>query len=161
MRNPDVQGIAEGWTTRLPETVGGNAHATIRQWLIKGKFHPFWNHWVVNVSHLRDMPGLAPARKDHPDNTHEFVIFALDPGKDGNNVYDPDKLSYPLPWLKPIDCVVQFQAKSDAHAADICDVAAKVICAGKASPDSDFREFWKQTIPATAACDRHPEREMQ
>ena len=165
MRKPDLESdVAQAWELKIPEIKeNGDRHSTIRQWMIRGReFHPFWDTWVITMGHLRDVEGLDDAVKDSPEFTHEFMIFALDP-KDPKKYfeYDPDNLPFPIPFLRPIDVCVQFQCENDAEASSICDVAVKVMVAGKASPDSDFRSFWKQLIPATAKCGKHPEKKPQ
>lgn len=164
MRKPDLVGTGEAWLCPIPGDTrpDGEKHATIRHWLVKGPYHPFWNHWVVMVLHLRDLPGMEKAHKDSDEMTHEFMIMALNPGQpDKMKVYDADNLPYPIPYLRPLDCVVQFTCDSDAKAVDICDMAVKAIMAGQGSPDADFHSYWKQVIPATAACDKHAETKLQ
>lgn len=117
---------------------------------------------MATIVHLRPQNGLPPAKKESDDVTHEFMIFGLDPGDPKKfTQYDPDNLPFPLPFLKPIDVVVQFACESDAKAADICDSAVRAILSGIASPDQDFRSFWERTIKATAACGKHPEKNVQ
>lgn len=160
MRNPDLDGAAQAWDCNgLREANDKKPHGCISQWLVKGKFHAFWDHWSITVCHLRDVEGLPPAHKDSPDETHEFLIVALNPGDDANNrkVYDPDDLPEPLPFLMPPDCAVRFKSKSDAQATSICEAAVKMIVAGDISPDSDYRRFWKELILKTAECEKHPE----
>lgn len=172
MRAPDMTGKqgpfnrtpTQAWKCPIdPKRQDGSLHATICHWIVKGGFHSFWNTWQITVVHLRDLPGLPPAQKEFLDATHEFMIVALDPGKDVKTMinYDPDKLPYPTPMLQPIDVAVQFHCHSDAQAADIGDIAAKAIMAGYASPDCDYRDWWNKTIPATASCEKHPEQGMQ
>lgn len=179
VRKPDLTGTAneivklwvqdgsracQAWNCEIPETKkNGDAHSALRQWVVKGPFHPFWNTWIVTVLHLRDLPGLQPSTKTSPEMTHEFIMFALNPGKDqfSPTVYDPDDLPFPLPYLQPIDVTCQVECKSDAHAVDLCDLAVKIIMDGHATPDQDFRPFWERTLPATAKCDKHSEQGLQ
>lgn len=163
MRKPDLSGHAQAWIAPIPEkNPDGSLHATIRHWLVKGGFHAFWDHWIVSVVHLREEPGLSKPHKSAANMTHEFMIFVLDPGQEkAMRDYDPDNLPSPLPYLTPIDCAVQFEARSDAHALEICDLAVKDIIAGNASPDQDYRSYWQKVIPATAACRKHKGDELQ
>lgn len=164
MRQPDFKSAnndIEAWRCPLE---GGEPHGTVALFLLKSrKFHPFWDHWAIGLLHLRDIPGLPPAVKDNPDQTHEFMILALNPGENINNrtVYDADNLPQPLPWLKPVDVTVRFKCENDAKAQDICEQAVKLIVAGRASPDQDYRTFWKEVIAATVNCDKHPDRTTQ
>ncbi len=34
--------------------------------------HPIWSYWMVALVHLRDIPGVPPARKHYPDAEFEF-----------------------------------------------------------------------------------------
>ncbi len=161
MRKADLSGSGEAWALENPEKKkDGSSHGTIRSWLVRGEWHAFWNYWQVAVVHLRDSPGLEPSHKSSPEMTHEFLIFALYPGEAGaeKREYDPDDLPHPVQYMEPVDVAVQFHCSSDAQAADICDAAVKTIIAGAASPDSDFREYWEMTIPATAACGKHADK---
>lgn len=169
MRKPDLSGIGEAWIIENTQKRKDDTdHASVRNWLVKGPFHPFWNHWYVGVVHLRDLPNQSrPPSKKTPDMTHEFMIISLNPQIEGEVVkgkmrdFDPDDMPYPLPFLQPLDVVVQFKCASDAHAVDVCDAAINDIISGGSSPDSDFRGYWEKVIPATAACDKHSEKGMQ
>lgn len=160
MRAPDLKGAAEAWIMPIPnKKVNGDAHATIRHWMVRGKFHAFWNTWIVTMSHLRDTPGLDKANKSSPDMTHEFMTIALDPGMPpGFTEYDPDNIPFPIPYLKPIDCVVQFKCESDAQASDILDSCVKLMSHGLGTPDRDGQSYWEKAIPATVECSKHPEK---
>jgi hypothetical protein len=106
----------------------------------------------VFVVHLRDVDGMKAPSRTSPDMTHEFIIYSLDPGEEKEmREYDPENLPFPLPVLEPVDCAIQFKCLSDAHALQVCDNAIKEIMDGRASPDSEFRNYWAKTILSLAS----------
>jgi hypothetical protein len=164
IRKPDLSGVnCEAWKLSLvPHADRKEPHATISHWLLRGPWHMWWEYFVITLVHLRPTEGMGPPFLESPGMTHEIFIMALDPGtKDEKREYDPDNMPYPIPWLRPMDCVVQFACTSDARAVDTCEAVVRTIIAGNASPDSDWASYWERVIPATAACDKHPEKETQ
>ena len=94
-----------GWRLTLPSP-GSRAlpdhEGTVGGFLVAAPgAHPFWDHYLFMVVHLRPIPGVKPAHKRFEAATHEFMIMALDPGQ-------------PLPTL--IDVIEQFAAADDATA---------------------------------------------
>jgi hypothetical protein len=113
------------------------------------KAHPLWDHYALTMIHLRDIEGVKPPMIRVPGATHEFMIASLNPEQ-------------PLPstrwhegwhanWLTPIDVIEQFKASSDAVADRVLELAVEIIVDGRASPDQDWRPWWKQSIANTAA----------
>jgi len=144
MRKPDkenTQAKTKAW--KLP-LVSARQHAGLAHWLIQGPFHPHWNRWQLVVIHLRDVPGMPAAVKDTPNMTHEFQIVSVDPSQPE---IDPDAPSN-IKILAPPDSIVQFEATDD-EAVKVAEMAINGIVAGKVSPDSDYREWWKQSVPNT------------
>ena len=103
--------------------------------------HPIWSYWMVALVHLRDIPGVPPARKHYPDAEFEFAIASIDPD---HGIPDPDKGPWPL--LEPLDCVVQLHGVTDEQAAELCEKAVQLMVHQGISPDSDNRGWWKIAI---------------
>lgn len=114
--------------------------------------HPCWDHWLISLVHLRQIPGVKPAHLRSPEMTHELQIAALDPGQPLPAVsWHPD---VPFHLLRPIDVVEQFAASDDATAAAVLDQVVRVIVEGWASPDQDWRRWWNREIAAFARTTR-------
>ena len=163
MRNPDKQGKAgQAWIIDVKKRGGPAVDADVRTYMVKGKsFHKFWDTWIVSMIHLRDIPGMPPATLTKPNHTHEFLIMALDPGKDTKNFFNYDPDDFKANYLEPIDCCVQFECPTDVEALDLCDVAVQAIVNGQMSPDSDYASVWARMIPGTIACNKHREKKPQ
>src|SRR5690242_19959030 len=75
--------------------------------LVNGPFHPMWSWWYVSVVSLRDIEGVPPANRHYPGAEYEFLIASIDP----DYTVDVDAIeagsAQPVPFLRPIDCVVQ------------------------------------------------------
>lgn len=148
MRTPDATGTAgRGW--RVTRPAGGEKAwaATIDSWLVNVPgAHPFWSWWQVSVVHLRDLPGVPPAKRRYPDAEYEFMIVAFDP----ETPPDPDNRGGDgAKILTPIDVVEQFHGVTDEQAAGMCSRAVELILAGVTSPDQDYRAWWKACIAET------------
>ena len=123
----------------------GNDHpACLAHWLVNVKgAHPFWEHWYVALIHLRDLPGVDPAKKRYPEAEYEFIIASISPEEAPEP--DPDqKGSYPL--MTPIDVVEQFHGVSDRDAIRIAQAGIQAMMQGRISPDQDFRSMWHGLI---------------
>ena len=78
MREPDVIGnVARAWRVPKPPDAPKDQDATVAAWLIEGPFHPAWQHWLMSVVHLREIPGVKPAVKRYPEAAYEFLIASL------------------------------------------------------------------------------------
>lgn len=142
MREPDVIGnVARAWRVPKPPDAPKDQDATVAAWLIEGPFHPAWQHWLMSVVHLREIPGVKPAVKRYPEAAYEFLIASLH--ADGG--HDPDQPQGWL-WLQPLDVCEQFHGMGDGEAADMLRVFVGAVCDGIASPDSDYRRFWQQQL---------------
>jgi len=123
----------------------GPAH--IVSWLVEGPFHPVWSQWVIGAVDLREHDGVAPANKGCELVTHEIVICAIHPD---DTINPGGKSPKQWRWLTPVDFAFQFaavplaDAAADALAADVVERMVDVICAGKMSPDSDYRRRWQR-----------------
>lgn len=105
--------------------------------------HPVWHTYVVSLIHLRS----PDAWREKPENTHELVIGALDPG----TVPDPsDPLT--VRALVPMNLVHQFSGIDDAAAGRIFDRFIQALAERRLTPDTDgkvtnqlwlFRVYWE------------------
>jgi hypothetical protein len=152
MRPPDMQNVAKAWKMTFPkeDPETGRRDGSVGAYLVEGPFHPMWNRWVMLAVHLRGGPGLPEPKLHFPEATHEFIILSLDPLK--SDAVDPDHPPKSLPFMTPLDAVVQFTAASDAQAVQVLEAAVQAVVDGHASPDQDFRGFWKTCIPNTVDC---------
>lgn len=105
-----------------------------------------WDHWSISVIHLRPIPGVPDAAIRSEGATHEFVIAALDPG----HILPRVNAWSDWRFLQPVDVVEQFKASTDAVADRILELAVDAIVRGVASPDQDWRPWWKAAIAQTA-----------
>jgi len=87
----------------------GETPAMLAAWVVDAPgFHPLWSGYGVGVIHLRDMPGLSPAKRYVLDATHELVVVTLEPGRETE-----------VPWaiLTPVNVVHQFLGTDDEAVA--------------------------------------------
>lgn len=140
------------WRLRMPPV--GHRHrpdndATVDAFIVRVPgAHIAWDHWMVSLIHLRPIDGVKPAEIRVGDATHEFMILALNPEEPLPGL-DVDENFHPA-WLSPIDVAEQFTAANDAVAAEIGELAVRTIVDGYASPDQDWRAWWKNAIATTA-----------
>jgi len=145
MRKPDKQTKFIDCTWSAWKINGDQSPASIEAWLVSCPgAHVAWDRWVVSVVTLRDIEGVAPAKKQYPEAAYEFMINAIDPAQLDVN---PDKPKFE--FLRPHDCVAQFHGLTDAQAGELCSKAVDFILTGRISPDSDFAPTWKQIIRTT------------
>jgi hypothetical protein len=140
-RPPDLEGMAgrKAWRVRTGEPPTGLAGFVVQ---VPGA-HAWWDKWFVSMIHLRDVAGMAPAKKQFSEATHEFLILALNPEF-------PVDLDHPSAhYLTPVDVVEQFGGVTDDDAISICEGAVIAILRGVASPDQDYRAAWKALIKNT------------
>lgn len=111
--------------------------------------HPLWDHYAINVMHLRPIEGVKPAHITSPGATHELMILALNPEEPLPPSLDAGP-SWKLSFLRPIDVVTQFKAADDVVADEILELAIAAIVNGQISPDQDYRSRWTEAIVTTA-----------
>ncbi len=160
MRAPDVNGTA-GWRAWRSPTRSAEAPASLATYLLHCPgAHFAWSYWWLGLVHLRELPGIPPAKLHFPEATHELMWAAINP----EECPAPDPDAPPWPYLQPFDLIEQFQVQSDQHAAQIAYAVVRAIVfgypveitvagatlRGRASPDQDFRGVWAKTIQATA-----------
>jgi hypothetical protein len=118
-------GIAEPITIR---PLDRDQEAALAGWLIHAPGQsPAWEHYMLQLCHLRELPGVRPASKQFPEAEHQIILLALDPK--GRPV--PDE---PASWwpLTPHNALVQFgEAPSDEAAASALYAIVEAIVNGK------------------------------
>lgn len=162
---PDIVG-AFGRAWRIPLAPPGergrpDADGTVDGWLmfVPGA-HLLWTYWIATVVHLRPILGVKPAHITEPGATHEMIIAALNPEQPLPDLAAVGRGEASFAFLTPLDVVQQFTVADDAQGATLCELAVRSCIDGYASPDQDWRSWWRKTIPATAAHLRegkHPE----
>jgi hypothetical protein len=162
---PTIAGrYGRAWQVRLPPVGQRGApqfDGTLDAYLLhRPGAHAFWDHWLVSVVHLRPIDGVPPAVLQAPTSTHELLIAALDPQTALPTLDVTDLTTWRPHLLRPFDVMEQFSAANDAIAADVFDVAIRTIVEHGASPDQDWRGWWRSMIAETAAtlagADRRP-----
>lgn len=145
LRAPDVIGPrGRGWKIATPAGAPPDHAASLEAWLVNCPgYHAMWAWWSIGVVHLRDLPGVPPANKKYPEAEYQFMIWALDPTK---GEPDPDHPENGYPFMIPADVIEQFHGVTDEQAAAIGMMAASIVVRGLASPDQDWREWWKRAI---------------
>lgn len=128
---PDFDGTVDGFVVRVPGA------------------HPCWDHWLVSLIHLRPIVGGRDPHIAFPGATHELTIASLNPEQPLPSL-DQIGDGAGFSWLTPFDVVQQFQARDDAVAQRILELAVNAICAGVASPDQDWRSWWREMLLKTA-----------
>lgn len=139
---PDADGTVIGWLLHAPGA------------------HPFWNYYAIAVIHLRPIDGVRPPTIRVEGATHELMIIALNPEKPLPDLDAVGRGEASFEFLTPIDVVEQFSVRDDAEAARLGELAIRVCVDGLASPDQDWRSWWKRAIAETAEhfrAGRHPE----
>ena len=136
----------KAWKLKLPKKPKHPAQAaSLAGWLVhQPKVHPHWEYWLVSVVHLREIKGVAPAKKIFKSATHEVTILSMDPDI---GVPDPDK-SEKFRFLMPQDLVKQIET-DDKTAIDIINGMIDIVIAGKMALDSDYRGAWDRLIDNT------------
>lgn len=149
-RDPDYVGVA-GWRAWRSKREAGEPSTSVAAWLLYCPgAHPFWSYWWIMLVHLRPVEGAPPAVIATPGAQWEVICAAQNPEHPEPNA---DDAKGTLRYLTPFDWVVQFgDVKDDTKAIEVVEAAVHAIMSGQTSPDSDFRRYWKNAIPATARC---------
>lgn len=112
--------------------------------------HPFWTwYYMAGISLRDDIPGSPPASRQFEGATHELVVLSLDPDHAAplpNGEFGQHGQLHPL---SPPDHVVQTMHVNDEQFGEILDRFAQAVVNGVLSPDSDYRESWRQTMMNT------------
>lgn len=150
MRPPDLEAKAAAWVlpvkdpkNRLHSNWRPDFEGTICGYLLHCTWsHPFWSWYLISAIHLRPIPGVKDPHKSYPEAEYEITILSIDP--DHNP--DPDKFMDGYPWLMPIDLVHQFHGINDKQVEQLMQMMILEIVEGRASPDQDFRSWWRESI---------------
>ncbi len=149
-RDPDYVGAGmwRAWRAEVPKD--DRPHAGVASWLLHCPgAHPFWSNWWILLVHLRPVEGVPAPKITTPGAGWELLCFAQQPDVEPN----ADDQTGTFRYLTPQDWVVQFgDVKDDATAIEVGEAVVRAIMSGTLSPDSDYRTFWKTTIPETAKC---------
>lgn len=138
--------VGRAWKVSIPPGSPSDWSATVASYLVNVVgAHPFWTWWAVSVVSLRQIEGVAPAHKSYPEAEYEFLIVTINP----EHPPDPDAVGDGYRFLMPPDVVEQFHGLNDEEVAKLCMMSASIIVQGKASPDQDWRSWWKAAIPNT------------
>lgn len=125
-----------GKAWRIDVTKMAHQHTTIAGWILHCHWaHPAWDTYALAVVHLRDVEGIAAAKRQSPEMTHEVQILALHPDWNG----DP----YALQMLMPPNVIEQGKFENDEHAITWLKDRVDQILKAELSPDSDYRKAWK------------------
>jgi len=141
---PDFHGDSGmAWRLDLPKILREPEHqATLMSYIVQGNnYHPCWDHWIVSLITLEEIPGALPAFKKYPEAMYEVMIVALNPEKplpDLDHIYEK-----PADILTPPDVILQFHGVDVNKAKEIVTSLVKQIVAGELSPDQDYRKLWK------------------
>lgn len=125
--------------------------ATVAAWFLTCPAQsPAWDHYMLAVVHLRDVPGQTrPANIRIPHATHEILVAALDP--DAHPTAD-DTTTWQ--FLLPINVSEQLELPDDAAAIDLLELAARAVLDGRLwaePPLSGQVEPWRTALIKTAA----------
>lgn len=142
-REPDIGGSGfRAWAVKVPPS-----HPNLALWLCHHPgVHAVWSWWIVGAVHLREVPGMPPAKKRYPEAEHELMVVALEPGRP---VPDPDAWPDTVRLLRPLELVYQCHGLADATVGRIVELMVRECAAGRMALDSDWRGRWEQMLDAT------------
>lgn len=108
-----------------------------------------WHNYLLQIIHLRHIPGTHKPYINTPHATHEVVLQALNPAK---NPVPTDNETWGR--LTPLNFVDQFELPSDAAALEMLEMAALAVVNGvlwAEPPLSGQKEPWLTTLLQTSA----------
>lgn len=129
--SPDQDGTVAGWIVHCP------------------KSHPFWDHYILSVIHLRPIPNVPEPKRVREGTTHEISFVALNPEHPLPTSLLVDS-TFQIRFLTPVDLIHQFDVADDVIAAEILDTCVSAMLFDGLMPDQDFRHTWHQLIDAIA-----------
>lgn len=115
-----VSGV-DCWLMTLPHQAPGDA----------------WDQYVLQTITLADVPGMPPAMKSDPANTHEMLVQTLDPSRRWT-INDAGGFT---PIGSRPNVVVQFRVRSDDMARDVTEMAARACVDGMLIAESSVIVF--------------------
>lgn len=113
--------------------------------------HPAWDWFMLDLIHLRPVPGLPIAKKISPENTHEVVAFAVDPDS-----YNEEPVPLEVSYLNPYNLNFQFAAAGDVEARWVVSLAVQAVVDGRLAIEPPFGPVslsneWRLIVNATIA----------
>lgn len=99
----------DGWLLHIPEAT------------------PFWYLYICAVVHLRPHEGSPAPKLQFPEATHEILVLALDPHTSIINREDMRNVVV----LTPENYALQFTARDDEHAMQVCQAFAQALVEGQ------------------------------
>lgn len=124
--------------------------ASVASWLLRCPGQsPAWEHYALDVVHLREVPGAPAPVVSVPGATHEVILAALDPE------LQPEPTN-PVKWsrLHPLNAVEQVQLPDDDAAVGLLAMCAQAVVDGilpAEPPLSGQVEPWRSTLIKSAA----------
>lgn len=97
--------LLDGWLLHIPDAT------------------PFWYMYVCAVVHLREGENLPPPNLQFKEATHEILVLALDPSKSVINRANMRHVTI----LTPPNYGLQFTARDDSHALQVCQAFAQAL----------------------------------
>jgi hypothetical protein len=158
--NPDELTGPYGTAHRVPHANYRDNLTTLDSWIITAPaWHPLWSQYTLAVVTLADIPGMAPAVKQHPKATHELIVAALSPEHGPHDAATVTGGSLRL--LTPINIAEQVTTTDDRarELAGLCvrAVVDGVLCPETADAPERIRAVWRQSIARTLDHDRDPQ----
>lgn len=163
MKDPDITGVfGKAWkgSHQLNPDVIDKMKTTNPEWQAGADLwllycpgaHPAWSWYVLTGCSLRDIPGVPPAHKIKPENTHEMSIIAMNPDWTPDENWDSDHETgrWAKHTLRPSNLIEQFEDFSDENLNELIFLYTRAVCAGHANPDTDFMMRNKRMVHATA-----------
>jgi hypothetical protein len=116
-----------------------------RTWIINAPWaHPVWSQYALLLYDLTTpMDDLPPPILYREGDTHEFLLYAMDPDVPVKPGKEPPK-DTEMQLLGPANHGYQFKADSDAAAEQRMDEVVEAIEQGVLHPDTDFRKDWDE-----------------
>jgi len=156
---PVVHYGPHGDAHHIPATHYQDHPAILAAWLITAPvWHPLWSQYMLAVITLADTPGVPPAVKDHPDNTHELAVLAMNPDR---GPYTIDSFAAKtVGYLTPGNIAERFTA-TDEQAVQLAEMCVWGALEGllpleTADAPERIRAAWRQSIHRTLDHARDP-----
>lgn len=126
------------------------ASAALSTWFLQcPRQSPAWEHYTLNVVHLREAPGVTPPVITVPGATHEILVVALDP-ETKPTADDPQSWAF----LWPVNVREQFTVDDDEDAIELAKMAAQAVVNGLLPAEPALAgavEPWRTAIIRTSA----------
>jgi hypothetical protein len=134
MIEPIVGRHGKAWKCALPAHPEGKKDwtATLEIYLLDlPNHHPAWEYYIISLITLKNIAGVADAKKDFPEATHEVLILALDPGTPEDPILPEPEKPQDFKWLMPANFVAQTPIGDDELAKKLLRAYAKMCIDGQ------------------------------